>query len=40
MLNVLQFLRVWVLVSVPLGILVGKLLRANREISERPKDRR
>jgi len=38
-LRLLRFLRVWTLVSVPAGIVIGKLLKANRRATSRPVDR-
>ncbi|CAO4155641.1 hypothetical protein DHODJN_22490 [Methylorubrum extorquens] len=36
----LRFLRLWAILSVPAGILIGKLLKANRMATTRPIDRR
>ncbi len=38
-LRLLRLLRVWTLVSVPAGIVIGKLLKANRRATSRPVDR-
>jgi hypothetical protein len=35
----LRFLRLWTVLSVPAGILMGKLLKANRKATTRPVDR-
>lgn len=39
MIGLLRFLRTWTLLSIPAGILVGKLLKANRRATTRPADR-
>ena len=36
----LRFLRLWTILSVPAGILIGKLLKANRRATTRPVGRR
>lgn len=36
----LRFLRLWTILSVPAGILIGKLLKANRRATTRRLDRR
>jgi hypothetical protein len=36
----LRFLRIWTALSVPAGILIGKLLQANRRTTTRPMKRR
>jgi hypothetical protein len=36
----LRFLRLWTILSVPAGILIGKLLKANRRATTRLIDRR
>jgi hypothetical protein len=36
----LRFLRLWTVLSVPAGILIGKLLKANHRATTRPIDRR
>lgn len=33
-----RILRIWALASIPLGVLVGKLLKANRRASVPPRD--
>jgi hypothetical protein len=38
MLVFLRFLRAWTLLSIPAGIVLGKLLKANRRAMERPSD--
>jgi len=38
-LRLLHVLRLWTLVSVPAGIVIGKLLKANRRANTRPVDR-
>jgi hypothetical protein len=35
----LRFLRLWTVLSVPAGIVIGKLLKANRKATTRPVDR-
>lgn len=40
MIGFLRFLRFWTILSVPAGILIGKLLKANRKTSTRPLDRK
>lgn len=35
----LRFLRLWTILSVPAGMLIGKLLKANRKATTRPVDR-
>ena len=40
MIHILRFLRAWTVLAVPAGILVGKLLRANRKATTRPTDPR
>jgi hypothetical protein len=37
--HLLRFLRSWFLLSVPAGILIGKLLKVNRRATARPVDR-
>jgi hypothetical protein len=36
----LRFLRLWTILSVPAGILIGKVLKANRRATTHPADRR
>jgi hypothetical protein len=36
----LRFLRLWTILSVPAGILIGKLLKANRKATTQPAGRR
>ncbi|GEO99940.1 hypothetical protein [Methylobacterium haplocladii] len=38
--RVLRFLRIWTLLSLPVGLLLGKLLKANHQAATRPVDRR
>lgn len=40
MIGLLRFLRAWTILSIPAGILVGKLLKANRRATTRSVDRR
>lgn len=40
MIRLLRVLRLWTLMSVPAGIVIGKLLKANRRATTRPADRR
>ena len=40
MMAFLRFLRFWTVLSVPAGMLIGKLLKANRKATTRPTDRR
>lgn len=37
--RLLRFLRTWLLLSVPAGILIGRLLKVNRRAATRPVDR-
>lgn len=37
--GLLRFLRAWILLSVPAGLLLGRWLRANRRTLTRPVDR-
>lgn len=39
MIGFLRFLRLWTLVSIPVGILVGKLLKTNRRATTKPVER-
>lgn len=36
MMAFLRFLRLWTVLSVPAGILIGKLLKANRKVRSYP----